>query len=139
MQWRKALAALVLLAIAAVLAAANVWFAAVRSTIPLQLDAVVSGKEVRHEKHPPKDDVCLLALGEQSMIHVDRAVFDVVAIGDRLAKTRWSTILVVGEKPLKLEYSDDIHGMVRAMPLVFLVFLAAAVWACRTQSLIPAD
>jgi hypothetical protein len=105
----------------------------------LQLDSIVAGTEVRHEKHPPKDDVCLLDLGEQRTIHVDRAVFDVIAIGDRLAKTRWSTVLVVNVKPLELEYSDDVHGMVRATPLVFLVFLAAAVWACRTQRPVSAD
>jgi hypothetical protein len=129
----------VLLTIASVLAAGNAWIAAARSTIPMQLDSIVAGKEVRHEKHPPKDDVCLLDLGEQGTIHVDQAVFDAVARGDRLAKARWSTVLLVNEKPVELEYSDDVLGMVRAMPLVFIVFLGTAVWASRTQSPILVD
>ena len=131
MRWRSTLTALVLLAIAAVLAAGNVWFAAVRSTIPLQLDSVVAGKEVRHEKHPPKDDVCLLDLGEQGTIHVDQAVFDAVALGDRLAKARWSSVLSVNGRSVEFAWSGDVRGMVRAMPLMWSVLLAATIWACR--------
>ena len=131
MPWRKWLTAAALLLIAVALAAANIWFAAVRSTIPLQLEAVVAGKEVRHEKHPPKDDVCLLDLGEGGIVHVDQAVFDAVAIGDRLNKSQWSTILSVNDRRLALAWSDDMRGMLWTMPLACGILLATAVWACR--------
>jgi hypothetical protein len=58
----KSFVSVILLALAVVLAAGNVWFAAARSTIPLAIDAEVKRKEVRHEKHPPRDDVWILDL-----------------------------------------------------------------------------
>jgi len=133
MPWLKWLTTAALLLIAVALAAANVWFAAARSTIPLQIDAVVAGKEVRHEKHPPKDDVCLLDLEEHGPVHVDQAVFDAVAIGDRLEKSRWVTILHVSGRPVKLAWSDDMSGMLWAMPLACGILLATAIGTCRLR------
>jgi hypothetical protein len=133
MRCREVLTAAALLIMAGGLATANIWIGAARSTIPLQLDAVVSDKEVRHEKHPPKDDVCLLNLGPYGTIHADRDVFDRVAMNDRLRKTRWSRLLFVNEKPLELKFSADASGMLRAMPLALLISLVTAVWACRIR------
>jgi hypothetical protein len=131
MRSRNALVAAALLVMASGLAVANVWFAAMRSTIPLEVDAFTAGKEVRHEKHPPKDDVCLLDLRQYGVIHVDREVFERVQVNDRLRKSRWSGILLVNEKPVALEYSADTRGMVQVMPLACLILLVAATWACR--------
>ena len=129
MRWHKPLAAALLLVAAAALAGANVWFAAARSTIPLQLRAVVTGKVVRHEKHPPKDDVCLLNLGPHGIIHVDREVFDAVHATDALRKDRWSRMLFATGRQVKLGWSADVRGMVWAMPLVCLLALVTAAWA----------
>jgi len=130
MLWHKWCASAVLLFAGALLVGANFWFAAARSTIPLPLDAKVIGKEVRHEKHPPKDDVCLLHLGQQTL-HVDRAVYDSVAIGDRLRKERWSQILYSNDEPMELAWSQDARGMMWAMPLAWSMLFATVVWVCR--------
>ena len=121
---RRFFAVRVLLALAIALAAGNVWFAGARSTIPLALKGEVIRKEVRHEKHPPRDDVWLLDLGSRSFIQVDKEVFDRVAIGDRLSKVRWSWTLMRNGQPISLEWSADARGMFWAMPLGLAVMLA---------------
>jgi len=119
------LTAATLLSLALTLAAANVWFAACRSTIPLHLDAMVIKKEVRHEKHPPKDDVCLLDVGSAGIVQVDREVFDRVAVGERLVKTPWSRQLQADGRIIDLRWSPDTLGMAWTMPLVCIVMLGA--------------
>ena len=130
----KAVSIVILLALATVFAAANLWFAAARSTIPLRLDAVVQRKEIRHEKHPPKDDVCLFDLGPQGTLHVDQSVFDGVNVGDHLRKERWSHTLECNQRKFELAWSADTRGVIRAMPLAIGVMLILAVWTRRTES-----
>jgi hypothetical protein len=120
-----------LLSLALMLAAANVWFALSRSTIPLRLDATVMHKEVRHEKHPPKDDVCLLDLGPAGTFQVDQELFDRVAVGQRLVKAPWSRQLQASGQTIELRWSADTRGMIWAMPLVCIVMLAAWWGGCR--------
>jgi len=127
----KTMSIVVLLALATIFAAANVWFAAARSTIPLRLDAVVQRKEIRHEKHPPNDDVCLLDLGPQGILQVDQSVFDRVRVDDHLRKNRWSRFLDCNRWKIELAWSPDTRGMIRAMPLVFGVMLILTFWIGR--------
>jgi hypothetical protein len=125
MRSHKLLADSMLLLVAILLAVANVWFAAVRSTIPLEISGTVVRKEVRHEKHPPKDSVWLIRVGADQF-QVDQAVFDAVAVGDDLQKERWSRKLLCNQQAIELDWSADDRGMLWAMPLSVGVILAAA-------------
>jgi hypothetical protein len=118
--------------LAAVLAVTNVWFAAVRSLIPLRLDAVVQSKEIRHEKHPPDDDVCLLDLGPRGTLQVDPSIYERVNVRDHLLKDAWSHELKTNDQSLRLDWSPDVRGMVWTMPLAFVVMLLLALYVtCR--------
>jgi hypothetical protein len=112
-----------LCALAGLLAAGNVWYALARTLIPLSLDAQVRGKEVRHEKHPPKDDVHLLDLGPAGKLQVNPAVFERVTTGDSLRKDAWSARLYVNDQAVLLEWSAEARGMLAAMPLSLVVLL----------------
>lgn len=128
MRLRRWLIVVALLTAAAALAAANIWFTAARSTIPLRLEGIVARKETRHEKHPPRDDVWLLDLRPGGVVQVDETVFDQVAAGDELRKDRWSRRLLCNERPVDLKWSADFYGMLWAMPLSMAVIVFAAVW-----------
>ena len=119
----KILSALMLLAMGVVLAAANVWFTAARSTIPLALDGVVTTMELRREKHPGRDDVFLLKLHSRT-VQVDEAVYRTVSMGERLHKARWSKRLRHDGQTLSLTWSRDFRGMLLAMPMVIVILLA---------------
>jgi hypothetical protein len=121
----RVLTIIVLLLIAFALAGGNLWFAAARSTIPLELDLVIVRKETRHEKHPPKDDVYLLH-ASASTLHVDQVVYDAVHEGDRLRKTAWSRQLAADGRQIPLAYSRDVRGMMFAMPCTLTVVLLLA-------------
>jgi len=118
------IAAATLFLLALLLAAANVWFVAARSTIPLALDGKVHSKEVRHEKPPPKDDVCLLTI-DGRQVHVDRDVFERMEVGIQVSKEAWSPLLKVNDQDLRLHWSADFRGMIWTMPLTLGVILAA--------------
>ncbi|MCE9527015.1 MAG: hypothetical protein K8R36_13275 [Planctomycetales bacterium] len=124
MRWHKSISILLLLSLAALLAVANTWYTAVRSTIPLALDTTVLRKEVRREKHEGKDDVFLLELKGLGQIQVDREIYESTAIGETLKKERHSTELRHGDQALILHGSRDYQGMLAAMPLC-MVALAA--------------
>lgn len=124
MRWRKTISVLLLFSLALLLAAANLWYTAARSTIPLTLDTTVLSKEVRHEKHEGKDDVFLLELEGLGQIQVDREIYENTAIGETLKKERYSSQLRHGDQSLALHWSRDCQGMLAAMPLC-LVALAA--------------
>lgn len=116
-----------------VLAVANVWFAAARSTIPLRLDGKVVAKRQLSEKHPGKDDVYLLDLNQQGLVQVDQHVFDAVTAGETIRKPRWSQQLEHNGHTTDLEWSVDVHGILWTMPGSLIVMLAtlAAVWVKR--------
>ena len=126
---------LALLAIALLLAAGNLWFTAARSTIPLEIADVVDAKETRREKHPPRDDVCLLQFRSGRVLHVDAAVFDAVVESEKLRKSAWSSVLVHEGEELPLNLSADFAGMTRVMPGLVLILCAAgsAVWLAHRK------
>lgn len=127
----RTIAGAVLLLVGILLGAGNIWFAAARSTIPLALDAQLVKKEIRQEKHPPKDSVHLLHFaGEGPPIHVDAAIFAAVEPGERLQKEAGERELRHDGEILALMWSDDFQGMLRAMPLLVLIMFATA-WLAR--------
>jgi hypothetical protein len=129
----KRLAAVGLLVVGVLLALANLWFAAARSTIPLALDARVLTKERRPEKHKGIDDVYLLKLAGGVVLQVDQAIFDSVDERTSLQKTAWSTRLQSGDKRLELHWSADVYGMLWVMPIVAI----ASLWLCLRASSAP--
>ena len=106
-----------------VLAVANIWFAAARSTIPLRLDGEVIGMRQLREKHSGKDDVYLLDLHQQGVIQVDKNVFEAMTEGARIQKERWSRQLEHDGHTTKLEWSSDLRGMLWTMPGSLIVML----------------
>lgn len=124
MQSRKVTPTVLLFALAAVLAGANTWFTAARSTIPLTLDAKVLSKQVRLEKHEGKDDVCLLELEGLGQIQVDQEIYDTVAVGETLQKERYAHELRHGDKAVQLHWSRDHQGMLTAMPMCLGILAA---------------
>lgn len=101
----------------------NLWETAARSTIPLDLNAVVLLLEVRHEKHPGFDDTLFLILDDGRELHVDWRVFDGVEAGDLLIKRRFESELKVvhpdgQSSQLPLTPSIDFRGMRRIAPIM---------------------
>ena len=137
MRWHKVAPVILLFALAALLAGANAWYTAVRSTIPLALDAKVLGKEVRREKHEGKDDVCLLRLEGLGQVQVDREVYDAVAVGETLRKEWLSHELRHDGKALELHWSRDHQGMLAVMPIC-LGILATLLGSALIQTTPPA-
>ena len=110
-----------------VLAVANIWFAAARSTIPLRLDGEVIGMRQLREKHSGKDDVYLLELHQQGVIQVDKDVFEAVSEGAGIQKESWSRQLEHNGHTTQLEWSSDLRGMLWTMPGSLIVMLLTLV------------
>ena len=128
MQCSKKTASTVLLLGGIVLAVSNLWFTAVRSTIPLSIDDRIVSKQKRLEKLPGVDDVYLLTLTQGRTIQVDERVYDFVTESSNVRKVAWAAQLHSGEQNLELEWSRDFRRMMVIMPavLVTLVGLYAA-------------
>ncbi len=112
------IAALVLLGMC--LAAGAAVETARRSTIPLALDGQLVRREMRPEKHPGLDDVCLLHLADGRVLHVDAPVYFAVREGQHLRKNRRQRTLRHDDQEFRLVYSTDFHTQLA-------VALAAAV------------
>jgi hypothetical protein len=102
------------------LAVSNLWITWSRSTIPWALDTQVVEREVRHEKHPGQDDVCLLKLEDGSVRHIDAEVFHAINEGDRLQKDALKPELLIARPGgdgavLALKPSADFRGMAPVM------------------------
>jgi hypothetical protein len=136
MRWRKVIPIILLFALAAVLAGANAWFTAARSTIPFALDSKVLSKETRREKHEGKDDVCLLELAGLGQIQVDQEIYDAIAVGETLQKERHAHELRHGDKILQLQWSRDHQGMLMAMPMclgILAALLGSVLYVRRSE------
>lgn len=116
----------VLLLAALVFCAGNVAATLCRSTIPLELDGVVTRLETRSEKHPGIDDVHLLHLSSRETIQVDAEVAHHLRRGDRVVKRRWGTRLTTQRGSFALTPSADLRGMLAAMPLVLALTVLAS-------------
>lgn len=125
-RWLERAPALSLLLGGAALVAGNLWFTAARSTIPLALDGRVASREVRHEKHPGNDDVCLLHFEDGRTLHVDAAVFAAVSAGQRLHKSAWQRSLDRDGVRVPLDWSADARGMWPTMGVALVTLLGVA-------------
>lgn len=137
MPWPKLLSSGSLVLLACLLAAANIWFAAARSTIPLRLSDKILGKEIRREKHQGRDDVHLLHLERRGQVQVDREIFESVQVGQTLQKEGWSHELKHGDQIVTLHWSQDYRGLLRAMPGCLAVLIAMAVCVLAGGSASP--
>lgn len=75
--------------------------------------------------------MCLVPLRDGRTLHVDKAVYTSVGIGETLGKEEWSRELASDERTIPLEWSADFEGMVAAMPAFLVVMLATAVLVAR--------
>ncbi|MBX7167647.1 MAG: hypothetical protein K1X74_15055 [Pirellulales bacterium] len=129
MRFYERVAILTLARLAGILACTNLWVTAARSTIPLALATQLLNSEVRHEKHPGQDDVCLWMLADRRVLHVDQEVFAAVPRwGDRLEKQPWERVLKADGRVILLAWSADFRGMGRVMPVVLVVIAAWLAW-----------
>ncbi len=102
-------------------AGANIWFAATRSTIPLDLHGNVTQTQRLIEKTPGVDDVYIVTLDLDRRIQVDGPVFDTLATHQSVKKRAWSRIIEIDGKNIALGWSPDYRGMLWAMPLTVAV------------------
>lgn len=123
MQSPRSLSILALLGLGVLFAIANLWFAAARSTIPLELHGTVMQKKRLIEKTPGVDDVYLVTLDSNRRIQVDGDVFDAMFENASIHKQAWTRTLYVDGKRETLGWSQDFQGMCWSMPLTVLVFV----------------
>lgn len=123
-------AIITLFILAVLFAISNLWFAAARSTIPLELDTTVVDRQRLFEKSRGVDDVFLMTLESGRRIQVDRHVYEAVNKNDSIEKPSWARRLKVNDHNHVLKWSQDYRGMVWVMPaaigLSALVGMAAA-------------
>lgn len=130
MRLPKSGAALIVLCCGLLLCAGNLWFTAQRSTIPLSINGTLADKTIGREKHPGTDDVFWLRMTNGEKLHVDQEIFDAVRPGERLQKESWSRRLEHGNQFAELQWSNDVTGMLRVMPVAvgIMVLLAVGIW-----------
>lgn len=137
MRLRKSVAAAVLLCFGLLFCAGNVWFTAVRSTIPRSMNGTVIKKSIGREKHAGLDDVYWLLLDSGEKLHVDPQVFNAVNQGEHVRKEAWSRELHHGSTTLTLEWSSDLRGMLWGMSAAagVILLLTAAIKRKRKEVL----
>ncbi len=115
-------------------AMANVWVTAGRSTIYYSLDGTVTAMDRRLEKHPGLDDVYLISINSRAWIQIDKGLFDQLHIGSQLTKERWSKQIEVEGQSSRLEYSSDLVGMVRALPLICAILIGYGFFVAKQSA-----
>ncbi len=120
-----------LLVLAALLALGNLWFTFHRSGIPAALTGRVGRVEVRPEKHPGLDDVHLVTVAGRE-IHLDAEVATLLAEGDEVRKSAWSTEIEVHGRTDAIGVSRDFLRMALAMPLL-MALAVVLLWRRRAK------
>ena len=115
-------------------AGANVWFAAARSTIPLELHGNVTQKQRLIEKTPGIDDVYLVTFDSIRRIQVDRPVFDSLVPNRSVNKPAWSRTLDSDGRMVNIDWSADFRGMVWAMPLIAVMLVVCGILTILASS-----
>jgi len=109
-------------------AGANLWFTAVRSTIPLELRGKVAQKQRLIEKTLGVDDVYLVTFASHRRIQVDGPVFDALVLNRAVTKSAWSRTLQCNGRMTGLDWSSDFHGMLWTMPLIAILLVFLGMW-----------
>lgn len=118
---------LILFVLGVGLAAANLWYAALRSTIPLELRGEVTKKERGIEKSPGVDDVYLVTLDRTRVLQVDRTVYDSVSVSQSIDKSAWSNKATFNGRTITLAWSADFYGLVWVAVVALLAMIFCAV------------
>lgn len=118
-------------------AGANIWFAAARSTIPLELHGIVTHAQRLIEKTPGVDDVYIVTLDSDRHIQVDGPVFNALAAQQSVNKHAWTRIITIDGRDIFLAWSPDFRGMLWAMPLTLAVCVFVGMMAVERTPLIP--
>jgi hypothetical protein len=126
MRSRSAAATLGVLTVA--LAALALASMASRGLFGVAMNGTISRIEVRHEKHPPIDDVHLVHIHGDTT-HVDRALALILERGDRVGKGRFDRTLEIGDREIELRASTDLRRAMIVIPLT--VLLTATLLALR--------
>lgn len=117
----RSLSILALIVLGISFAGTNVWFAAARSTIPLELHGNVTRTQRLIEKTPGVDDVYIVTLDLGRRIQVDGSVFDAMAANQAISKRAFTRLMEIDGKNIALSFSPDFRGMLWAMPLTVTV------------------
>ena len=112
----------------------DLWCTCTRALIPMSINATIQKLELRNEKHPGIDDVCLMRISDNRLIQIDSHVYEELSVGDRLEKDRGDRDLSVNGAAVRLEWSQDTRGMARALPVVLTVALALTAMAALRQT-----
>jgi hypothetical protein len=118
----------------AMLAAANAWVTLDRSTITRAFEGTIERLEVRSEKHAGVDDVHLLHLDGERILHVDAAVAERLRVGDHVSKRAWSSELRTSRGTVRVPTSRDFRRMVLLMPLFVLATIGLAIAGRRREA-----
>lgn len=102
----------ILVALGLGFAAGNLWYSAIRSTIPLELRGEVTKKQRGIEKSPGVDDVYLVTLDNKRVFQVDRMVYESVSVSQTIDKSAWSNKATIDGRTIKLVWSSDFYGLV---------------------------
>ncbi|MCA9187344.1 MAG: hypothetical protein R3E01_35195 [Pirellulaceae bacterium] len=122
-----------ILGLAIFLAVFDAWCAARRSLIPYKLNGEVTAKELRPEKHPGEDDVCLIETTDHGWIHIDSTIYPLVSVGDNVTKKFGSRTLTVNDGSERLEWSQDVDGMLVVLPTTTAIAVVLTVLAARRR------
>lgn len=106
-----------------VLCVFNLYVLIHRSLIPVSVDGVVTGTEIRIEKLPGTDDVHIVVI-DGRQIHVNPSIEGALSRGERVSKPAFSTSLQTSDGPLRLRPSTEFWRMLLLMPAM----LALTVW-----------
>lgn len=139
MRSHKSLSVIAHLLLGLSFAAGNLWFSAVRSTIPLQLHGNAAKKERLIEKTLGVDDVYLVTLGDGTHIQVDGPVYEAIVLNRLVRKDAWSRKLESDGTIIDVDWSHDFNGMLWAMPSVMVLFVLFGSLAIVNPSAINAD
>ena len=111
---------LAILGMATALALLALAATASRGPYGVALDGRVERIEIRHEKHPPIDDVHLVYINGDST-HVDRQLALQFSRGVPLRKGRLDTSVMIGGRTVDLRASTDLRRAAVVMPLMLLL------------------
>ncbi len=124
--------------IGALLICFDIWCTHTRSLIPLSISETVVDMELREEKHHGIDDVCLIRTSDSnnkaSLRHIDSSIYENLEIGDQIKKEAGETSLMVNDRAITLEFSQDAKGMVQAQLVAGSIIALLLILSARNKA-----